>query len=87
MMREERVLCFVVLQDFIPPSRWCIESLRLILNTGNCWSEVARNTFQYLLGADSTVRDKGFFEENPSEEWLLAPPAALGRRGRGAQQG
>jgi hypothetical protein len=42
------VLCFVVLQDFIPPSRWCIESLHLILNTGNCWIEVACNTFQYL---------------------------------------
>jgi hypothetical protein len=65
------VLCFLVLQDFKPPSMWYIKSLHLLLNTSNCWIDIARNTSQYLLNADRTVRDKGFFEDNPSEEWLL----------------
>jgi hypothetical protein len=32
-----------LLQELIPPSRWQIETLHLILNTVNCWFEVARN--------------------------------------------
>jgi hypothetical protein len=47
-----------LLQELIPSSRWRIETLHLILNTGNCWFEVARNVFQYLLTADGNVRDR-----------------------------
>jgi hypothetical protein len=45
-----------MVQDFLPPDKWYIESLHLNINTGNGWLEVARNTFQYLLRPDGTVR-------------------------------
>jgi hypothetical protein len=50
--------CAGLLQEQIPPSRWYIATLHLVLNAGNCWFEVARNVFQYLLAADGNVRDR-----------------------------
>jgi enamine deaminase RidA (YjgF/YER057c/UK114 family) len=58
-----------LLQELIPPSRWHIETLHLILNTGNCWFEVARNVFQYLLTADGNVRDR---KVEPPSTWNCA---------------
>jgi hypothetical protein len=66
-----------MVEDFIPSSRWYLESLHLVINTGNSWIEVARNTFQYLLMPDGkTLRVR-------MEEHLAAP----GRRASGAQRG
>jgi hypothetical protein len=31
----------VLMQDFLPPDKWYIESLHLVINTGNGWLEVA----------------------------------------------
>jgi hypothetical protein len=42
--------------DFIPSLRWYIEALHLIINTGNSWIEVFRDTFQYLLTPEGKVR-------------------------------
>jgi hypothetical protein len=55
MLRDRELLSYVcagfyragLLQKLIPPSRWHIETLHLILNTGNCWFEVARKVLQY----------------------------------------
>jgi hypothetical protein len=44
-----------IIKDFIPPNFPYIESLHLVLNTGNCWFEVARKCFQYLLTAEGEV--------------------------------
>jgi hypothetical protein len=44
-----------LLQKLIPPSRLHIETLHLILNTGNCWIEVARKVLQYSLTADGNA--------------------------------
>jgi hypothetical protein len=57
------------LQEFIPPSRWYLEALHLIINTGNGWIEVARNTLQYLLKPDASVRDR---KGEPPDMWPLA---------------
>jgi hypothetical protein len=32
-----------LLQELIPSQNWYIEALHLILNTGNCWFELAQN--------------------------------------------
>jgi hypothetical protein len=47
-----------LLQKLIPSQIWCTEALHLILNTDNCWFELARNVFQYLLTADGRVRNR-----------------------------
>lgn len=67
-----------MVQDFLPPDKWYIESLHLIINTGNGWLEVARNTFQYLLQPDGTVRDRKLF---PSDTWPLASSGSRQKKG------
>jgi hypothetical protein len=64
--------------DFLPPDKWYIESLHLIINTGNGWLEVAHNTFQYLLQPDGTVRDRKLF---PSDTWPLASSGSRQKKG------
>jgi hypothetical protein len=56
-------------QEQIPPTRWNIETLHLVLNTGNCRFEVAHNVFQYLLTADGNVRDR---KAEPAGTWHCA---------------
>jgi hypothetical protein len=63
-----------LLSELIPPSEWYLETLHLIINTGNCWFEVARNVFQYLLTNEGQVRDR---VENPPDSW---PQATSGSR-------
>jgi hypothetical protein len=55
-----------LLSELIPPSEWYLETLHLIINTGNCWFEVARNVFQYLLTAEGQVQDR---VKNPPGSW------------------
>lgn len=58
-----------MVQDIIPSSRWYVEALHLIINTGNSWIELCRNTFQYLLTPECKVRDR---MECPPESWERA---------------
>jgi hypothetical protein len=64
--------------DFLPPDKWYIESLHLIINTGNGWLEVARSTFQYLLRPDGTVRDR---KESPPDTWPLTSSGSRQKKG------
>jgi hypothetical protein len=64
--------------DFLPPDKWYIESLHLIINTGNGWLEVARSTFQYLLRPDGTVRDR---KESPPDTWPLISSGSRQKKG------
>jgi hypothetical protein len=74
----EGIYCSAMVQDFLPPDKWYIESLHLIINTGNGWLEVARNTFQYLLQSDGTVRDRKL---SSSDTWPLASSGSWQKKG------
>jgi hypothetical protein len=63
-----------LLSELIPPSESYLETLHLIINTGNCWFEVAHNVFQYLLTAEGQVRDR---VKNRPDAW---PQATSGSR-------
>jgi hypothetical protein len=56
-----------IIKDFISPNSWYIESLNLVLNTGNGWLEVARNCFQYLLTLEGKVQDRTIPGNQPNE--------------------
>jgi truncated hemoglobin YjbI len=58
----------VMVDKLIPANRWYLEALHLLINTGNSWVEVARNTFQYLLTPEGRKRDRGA-EGNRAHEW------------------
>lgn len=60
-----------MVKELVPPSRWYLEALHLIINTGNGWIEVARNTFQYLLTAEGVARNRNEPGHSP-EEWEQA---------------
>jgi hypothetical protein len=67
-----------MVNGFIPPDRWYIEPLHLLLNTGNAWLEVACNLFHYLLNPDGTVRDRSNCDPN---KWPL--PSSGSRQSKG----
>lgn len=60
-----------LITDLLPSNRRYIESLHLVLNTGNSLFELTRNCFQYLITAEGEVRKRNE-EGNAPDSWKQA---------------
>ena len=64
------------MQELVPLERCVLESLHLIIQTGDTWIELVRNVLQYLVTAPGTARDLSAPSAHHTR-WVLATSSSI----------